>query len=159
MSSKQNFRSRTPNAKWMLQIQNVCFFAYGWSWSEFFIMAAKSPGVSRLAFYIYFDLCALLDTASVIVSMILPAKKDETWAMDWISACKGSMKDGILPTDLFLEFIFLLLPRFRPANLFYMGQGFLLQTEEGALAYVENGFSFLASLMLCQLWRIIPTDW
>lgn len=74
-SSKQNFRSRGLNAKWMLQIQNVCFFAYGWSWSEFFVMAAKSPGDSRLAFYIYFDLCALLDTAFVIVSMILPAKK------------------------------------------------------------------------------------
>jgi hypothetical protein len=49
------------------------------------------------------------------------------------------------------EFIALRDPRPRTANLFYMRLGFLLQTKEGAVAYVENVSSFIGSLALRQL--------
>lgn len=60
----------------MSPILKVCFFEYG-CLDRSPVMARKSPRVFLLAVYINFDHCSLLDTTSVIVSMILAAKRWE----------------------------------------------------------------------------------
>ena len=120
------------------------FFWIRLSWSKSLVMARKSPWEFLLAVYINFDRCSLLDTTSVIVSMILAAKKMRlvVWTENQ-SVGRHCERWSPYPLICSVTLSPFLSPRLRAHNLFYIGLALLLQTKEGTLAYTGDDFSFL----------------
>jgi hypothetical protein len=128
------------------------------SWSQSLVMARKWDWEFLLAVYINFDHCSLLDTASVIVYMILAAKR---WDLRY--GPKSEHKKALWKMESYSLICSVTLSphlsrQLRPDNLFYMWLGFILQKKDGNLATLGTISHFLISLVLRQLQRIIYKD-